>query len=181
MAAVIARSLAEAFSLKNDATSLLLRDSPDLRCINIMCEQVGRGCACRLALSMGRMTQLQVIDISRNSLPKLPDSLWGLERLRVLSLADNALTVLPIEVQLLKNLEVIDLSGNKLETLPWGSFFALDKLKRIVISRNPLRSDELERAKHILPSTVSIIQDDSMVGEQEGLENLLVQEVQPLR
>lgn len=78
MTPIVARTLAEAYSLRASATALLLGNSPELRCVNLMCEKVGQGCACRLALSLERMPKLAVLDISSNALPIVPDSLWGL-------------------------------------------------------------------------------------------------------
>jgi hypothetical protein len=42
----VARSLAEASRLGKRVRALELRGSPDLRCVNLMCEKVRGGCAC---------------------------------------------------------------------------------------------------------------------------------------
>ncbi len=80
----VARSLAECYSLRASATSVVLRSHPDLTCMNIMCEKLGQGCACRLALSLSRMALVESVDISNNKLPVLPDSVWNLPKLRSL-------------------------------------------------------------------------------------------------
>jgi Ran GTPase-activating protein (RanGAP) involved in mRNA processing and transport len=91
MAAVVARSLADAYALRASATALLLRASPDLRCVNLMCAKVGSGCACRLAQSLERLTELEVLDLEDNALDALPASVWQQRRLRELRAAGNVL------------------------------------------------------------------------------------------
>ena len=108
----VARSLAEAFRLRATATHLLLRASPDLACVNLMCEQVGRGCACRLALALERMPLLEEVDVGGNALPQLPDALLALPRLRVLRAAGNALQALPRSLAACAALEALDVGGS---------------------------------------------------------------------
>jgi len=114
----VAASLGEAFTRRTTATQLLLAGHEDVRCVNIMCERVGSGCACRLAQPLSRMPLLQVLDLSANALPTLPDEvLASLPALRELRLADNALTELRLpadSASMLGSLEVLDLRRNRL-------------------------------------------------------------------
>ncbi len=112
--------------------------SPELRCVNMMCEKVGAGCACRLALSIGRMAALEHVDISGNALPVLPDSLFSLARLRVLRAADNQLAQVRAEdVARLTSLEELDLRGNALKALPLAALDRLPQLRRVLVAGNP--------------------------------------------
>lgn len=137
-APAVARSLAEAFALRASLTSLLLSRSPDLVCNNIMCEKVTMGCACKLALSLGRLQRLRVLDISRNRLPVLPDSLWqppvsgSLEELDV---SGNLLRALPPDLARLGSLATLDATSNGLHAsaVPWEALAGMALLRRLRI------------------------------------------------
>ena len=133
-----ARSLAEAFTLRATATTLLLPASPDLRCMNLMCERAGQGCACRLSLSLERMPLLSHLDVSDNSLPQLPDALFMLPRLRELRAPRNALSSLPAALAGAALLEVLDLRWNAFATLPVAALEALPALRELNVEGNPL-------------------------------------------
>lgn len=135
---MIAHSLAEAFTLRASATRLLLPSSPDLRCLTIMCEHLGRGCACRLSLSLERMPQLTHVDVSGNALPALPDALLSLPALRELRASGNALAGLPATLRGAAALEVLDLRDNLFRTLPLGLLEGLPALRRLHVAGNPL-------------------------------------------
>ena len=136
--AVIARSLAEAFSLRATATQLLLPSSPDLACMNMMCEHVGAGCACRLSLALERMPLLAHLDVGDNRLPQLPPALFQLPTLRLLVASSNAITALPAGVGGARALEELDLRHNQLTALPLGALEALPALRRLRLGGNPL-------------------------------------------
>lgn len=140
---IAARSLAEAYSLRATATQLLLRASQDVRCMNIMCEHVGNGCACRLALSLGRMTSLKAVDISTNALPILPDSLFEVKQLEVLAAGGNNLKAVPPKLAQMESLRALDLSNNKIDSMPWEVISKLPLLRTLVLSGNPLGAETL--------------------------------------
>ena len=146
-APTLARSLAEAFTHRSTAHALLLSRSPDLRCVNIMCEKVGRGCGCRLALSLERMTVLTHLDVSHAGLDAVPDAVWGLApRLQSLNLAGNGLTSLSAAgLSRLTHLAALDVSGNPLRELPWRALAALPALTELTATglRVPLAADRL--------------------------------------
>ena len=87
----VARSLAEASRLTSSVRSLALRASADLQCRNIMCEKVGGACACRLALTLQRLSGLTSVDVADNALGVLPSSLWEHGGLHHLDLSGNEL------------------------------------------------------------------------------------------
>ena len=97
-------------------TALSLPHSPALACTNLMCEHVGKGCACRLALALERARGLTRLDISGNQLPLLPPSLRTLSSLTHLDLSGNALTQLG-DVSALVQLQVLSVRGNPRLTL----------------------------------------------------------------
>jgi len=134
--AVVARSLSEAFALRASASSLLLRASPDLVCNNLMCEKVTLGCACKLALSLGRLQHLRTLDISGNKLDVLPDSLWQppvSDTLEDLNISGNRLRALPTRLTSLARLSSLDVTGNALHasSIPWDALAQMTTLQHL--------------------------------------------------
>lgn len=180
-AVVAARSLAEAYALREVATALLLRGHADLRCVNIMCEQVGRGCACRLALSLSRMRALRRVDVARNALPTLPASLFELPALEAVSAGGNALREFPAAALQSPTLVALDLSGNAISAVPWEAWAAAatpaaatgggGALRRVVLTGNPIPPAEVERGRALLPH-VDIVTTRTPAGLEELLEGL---------
>lgn len=113
----IARSLLDASRGASEVKELRLAASPDLVCMNIMCSkvrsvllcswtfqymlrsisaklpaclvgfQVGEPCLCRLAKCLSRLTDLEVLDLSRNGLKSVPDDINRLAKLTDLDLS----------------------------------------------------------------------------------------------
>lgn len=109
-----ARSLSEAYALRNELLVLELKASPELRCVNLMCEKVGKGCACRLALTLGRLSKIERLDISGNSLEIFPDSLFQLATLKELDISGNPIKALPDSFANLKGLTKLTARGTQL-------------------------------------------------------------------
>ena len=84
------------------------------------------------------LKQLKLIDLSRNQLAFLPETLGECSALVELLLATNKLQGLPLSIGQLAKLEVLDLSANLIATLP-PSFGKLAGLKRLNLSGNQLR------------------------------------------
>jgi hypothetical protein len=142
---MIARSLSEAFLHRATATQLLLAYSPDVACVNLMCEHVGGGCACRVSLSLERMALLEEVDLRGNRLPQLPESLFTLPRLRVVRASGNALQALPRSLGArCSALEALDIGDNALRDLPLAALAALPSLRRLRVAGNPLTEQALE-------------------------------------
>jgi len=96
---IIATSLQEAYTKRTTLTQLDLSSSSDLKCINLMCEKLNTGCACRLALSLERLLGIEKINIANNSLTILPDSLWKNNfhnSIQIIECNNNLLTSLSI-------------------------------------------------------------------------------------
>ena len=95
-----------------------------------------------LSESIGQLRplqRLQRLDVNRNRLTTLPESIGQLTQLQELHLAYNLLTELPESIGQLTQLRHLDLSGNELTTLP-ESIGQLTQLQELGLSRNQLDS-----------------------------------------
>lgn len=99
-------SLSQAARNADTVETLNLEDSPDLLCVNLMCEKVGDPCICRLSRVLEKLHHLEGLNLSGNKLISLPESIGQLERLRHLDLSNNNLQTLPNTMQQLKELQV---------------------------------------------------------------------------
>ena len=116
---------------------IALRASPDLVCNNLMCEQIGGACVCKLARFMDSLDHVQSIDVGANALTVLPDSLWARSSLELLDASDNHLTALSPQVaQVGGSLRVLRLAGNDLCGLP-DELVQLEQLQELDVRRNP--------------------------------------------
>ncbi|KAL9063600.1 MAG: hypothetical protein Q9157_008163, partial [Trypethelium eluteriae] len=104
-----------------------------------------------LASSIGRLENLEILELQDNRLSSLPDTLRELINLRVLHLAENNLDMLPLDA--LVHLPLVDLSArkNKLD----GALFpahitSMPKLQKLDISSNGLAS--IDSGELSLPS-----------------------------
>ena len=105
-AATTASSLAQAIRQSDSVNKLDLRRSPDLLCVNLLCEKVGDPCICRLSRVFEKLSNLTDLDLSDNQLVSLPDSIGNLKQLQRLNLSQNNLESLPGSIQQLKALKV---------------------------------------------------------------------------
>ncbi|WP_082292438.1 leucine-rich repeat domain-containing protein [Leptospira noguchii] len=65
-----------------------------------------------LPKEIGKLKNLQELDLIGNQLTTLPKEIGNLQKLQYLDLAHNQLTTLPKEIGKLKKLNVLDLTGN---------------------------------------------------------------------
>ncbi|WVF70738.1 hypothetical protein IAT40_005532 [Kwoniella sp. CBS 6097] len=75
----------------------------------------------RIEREIGMFGGLERLDLSRNMLKELPDSVSDLLRLTTIDLSGNAFTSLPRSVLVLPALQVLDVSGNALTSLSFDS------------------------------------------------------------
>ena len=84
-ATTTATSIADALRLPRDSLARLDLSgggsAADLRCVNLLCERVGRGCVCRLSLALGKVAERQgrslaELSLARNGLDELPGAVW---------------------------------------------------------------------------------------------------------
>ncbi|MEL6853239.1 MAG: WG repeat-containing protein, partial [Bacteroidota bacterium] len=71
-----------------------------------------------LPASIGRLANLQIVDLSSNQLKQLPPEVGNLNSITKLDLRSNRLSQLPPEVGNLNSLTELDLSYNRLKQLP---------------------------------------------------------------
>jgi len=88
--------------------------------------------------SLGRLTQLQSLDLSNNKLTTLPESLGRLTQLKSLHLFVNRLKSLPEWVGQLTQLQTLNLADNQLTALP-ESLNRLTQLRSLNLFCNQLR------------------------------------------
>lgn len=85
------------------------------------------------------MPNLEVVDVSKNRVSRLPSSIGKLQLLKELSVADNSLSTLPNELYYLPRLEVLDLHSNNFKSLPPAAR-ELRRLRVLNLSSNLLES-----------------------------------------
>jgi hypothetical protein len=120
--------------------------------------------------SLGRLTQLQSLDLSDNRLTALPQSLGRLTHLQSLDLSDNRLTALPQSLGRLTHLRSLNLSYNQLTALPeWLG--QLTQLQSLNLSGNQLLSlpESMSRLTQLHSLNVS---GNQLTEVPCGLENL---------
>ena len=74
----IATRLRHLSQAANKVEAIQMRASEDLICSNLMCENVGDACVCKIARYLDALPKVRTIEIGHNNLGKLPDGLWGI-------------------------------------------------------------------------------------------------------
>ena len=111
--------------------------------------------------SIGQLTQLRHLFISKNKLTTLPETIGGLMQLQTLHIFDNQLTTLPESVGQLTQLQTLLIWGNQLTTLP--EFIGeLTQLQTLDISGNQLMA--LPESLAALSNLSSLVLGDSTGG-----------------
>lgn len=96
------------------------------------------------------LKKLEILNIDKNQLKKIPDSIDKLTNLKVLSLYDNQIEILPETLKNLTQLQSLNLCGNNLEFIPdWIK--ELTNLTYLTVSRNQLKDlpDSIGKLKHL--------------------------------
>jgi Leucine-rich repeat (LRR) protein len=96
--------------------------------------------------SIGELDSLLELDLSNNQLTRLPDSIGNLHRLTQLYLRSNNLTELPETIGKLIKLKVLNIHENRLTKLPES----IGNLTELTTLR-PCRNTRHRRAIHELP------------------------------
>ena len=107
--------------------------------LNWQWNEKGEGKLSELPESLGQLTQLQSLNLSRNQLTALPDWLGQLKQLQSLNLSGNQLTALPEWLGQLTQLQTLNLYYNQLTMLP-ESLGRLKHLRSLWLTGNRLRT-----------------------------------------
>ena len=87
--------------------------------------------------SIGKLTNVTMLNLSGNQLTSLPESIGDLTNVTVLNLSGNQLTSLPESIGKLTNVTTLNLSRNRLTSLP-ESIGNLTKITTLDLRRNQL-------------------------------------------
>lgn len=138
--------------------------------------------------SITSLTSLEVLDVQRNALTSLPDSLRDLVRLRVLNLTENRLTGLPFgslqhlplmellaaknkltgtligsDVESLPHLQILDVTANAITGLTISDSLNLPSLHQLSLSSNRLTS---------IPDMASWISLRTLTAEDNNIDSI---------
>lgn len=86
---------------------------------------------------LGRLSNLEILSLQDNNLSTLPPSIGNLSRLRELDVSQNRLENLPSELANLSQLERLSAHHNQLSQLP-GSMGVMSQLRSVDVSNNQL-------------------------------------------
>ncbi|XP_078691935.1 uncharacterized protein LOC144922165, partial [Branchiostoma floridae x Branchiostoma belcheri] len=86
---------------------------------------------------IGRLKNLQVLDVQRSGLESLPDGVGELMQLKYLNISDNRFTSVPEQIMNLSNIRELHLSDNRISRLPL-TLSQMAQLKNMYIEDNPL-------------------------------------------
>ncbi|MEE0675394.1 MAG: COR domain-containing protein [Ruminococcus sp.] len=89
--------------------------------------------------SIGKLKNLEKLEISFNQIETLPEAICNLTNLSVLYISNNQIETLPEAIGNLKNLSVLDISSNQIETLP-EAICNLTNLSGLYISSNQIET-----------------------------------------
>lgn len=109
-----------------------------------------------LPASIGKLSELELLDVSENHITELPEEFGGLVTLKDCNLGDNKLTALPRSIGKCDRLEVLKVSNNELAALPIEMQELVD-LKELYVDFNKITE---------LPSEL-----DEMIEELEVFAN----------
>ncbi|ETW09429.1 hypothetical protein H310_00034 [Aphanomyces invadans] len=165
-----AQSSTTAFSIPGNR---LVHVPPSLSFMKDLCElKLSRNCLLGLPDTLFlSLRHLQVLDLSFNSLLRLPESIVGLSQLRVLNVSHNHLQDLPLLFGQLHALEDLDVSWNLVTGLP-STFVALKNLRRVNARGTYLSMDLLRRSITWLPCTIEA--NDNMYSPGNSISGLHV-------
>jgi hypothetical protein len=120
--------------------------------------------------SLGDLTSLTDLDLSRNQLTSLSENLGNLTNLNHLYLQENQLSFLPESLGKLANLTYLDLINNHLTSLP-KSLGYLTNLAELYLSKNQLISLP-ENLGNLTELTQLYLEENQLISLPAGLGNL---------
>lgn len=101
--------------------------------------------------SLGNLPHLKLIDLTENQLTSIPSSLGACTSLSRLLLSSNRLSNMPATVIALPFLQTLELDNNNLTALP-STMFGAKELTTIALANNPLASAEADQPVVVMPA-----------------------------
>ncbi|MBE9030054.1 GTPase, partial [filamentous cyanobacterium LEGE 11480] len=124
--------------------------------------------------TLGKLTQLQSLNLDRNQLSALPETLGKLTKLQSLNLFDNQLSALPETLGKLTNLTTLSLFINQLSALP-ETLGNLTNLTTLYLDNNPnLASPSPEVVSQGTEAILAFLRSQQQSGSPQWLSKLLV-------
>lgn len=121
----------------NPLAHFQLRQLPSLVALETLHMRDTQRTLSNLPNSLEMLTNLTDVDLSYNSLPKVPECLYTLINIRRLNLSNNEITDLSLALEVWQKLETLNLSSNRLAALP-ASICKLSSLRRLYLNDNQL-------------------------------------------
>lgn len=143
-------------------TKLKVRDSLPEEIFDLveLRELTIKGCRlCVLNKNIELLQKLEVLNLDRNKLLRLPETLGNLYNLRYLKISRNIIETLPESIGNLKNLKLIDAWDNPLYVLPDSIFKLSSTLETLDLRQIPLTKWEYEAMVKLLPNTEILFTD----------------------
>ncbi|XP_064596346.1 leucine-rich repeat-containing G-protein coupled receptor 4-like [Liolophura sinensis] len=98
------------------------------------------------------LNELRILDLQNNKLSSLGHSLGGLKKLEKLDISSNNLRHFPKDdLKDLENLVDLSLHGNRIKKIQDGAFDKANKIERLCLSQNPIKTFELLNAPAFKP------------------------------
>uniref|UniRef100_A0A0B7B8B3 Gelsolin-like domain-containing protein n=2 Tax=Arion vulgaris TaxID=1028688 RepID=A0A0B7B8B3_9EUPU len=97
------------------------------------------------------LTNLQDVDLSYNTLNRIPEALYKVKSLKRLNMSNNEVTELSVLIDVWTKLETLNLSRNKLKALP-STLHKLSSLKKLYLNGNQLDFEGIPASIGKLPN-----------------------------
>ncbi|XP_026846356.1 protein flightless-1 [Drosophila persimilis] len=114
-----------------------LRQLPSLQSLEVLKMSGTQRTLLNFPTSLDSLANLCELDLSHNSLPKLPDCVYNVTTLVRLNLSDNEINELSSSMESWQRLESLNLCRNQLTALP-AALCKLPKLRRLFVNDNKL-------------------------------------------
>jgi|GEM_PF-5478009 len=119
----------------------------------------------RLPEEIGRLENLEHLELFYNELTTLPESIGNLRKLRILDLRFNKISDLPSAFALLQNLQQVNLGDNEIRHIP-ECVYKLPLLREFWLCGNPVEKESRDRFRRSRP--------DVDLGPATGTETVIV-------
>ncbi|XP_030381429.1 protein flightless-1 [Scaptodrosophila lebanonensis] len=124
--------------LSNNPLELFqLRQLPSLQNLEVLSMSNTQRTLLNFPTTLDSLANLSELDLSHNSLPKVPDCVYNVATLIRLNLSDNEINELSASIEFWQRLESLNVSRNQLTTLP-PALCKLPKLRRLFVNDNKL-------------------------------------------